>query len=242
MPFTVNLDEPIEDLLKENNLPVGGRRKKTRGGVDEEEAKDAAAKITLIGILKKAKEIGYDAAVKGAAAAGYLGGAALVLYLADESFKQSLCNPLTLSLSRSISMIPSAAGYAATCDSAAAAYNAAITTAALTVSPLVVLALKKVASIVVSDTVVDEVGDAIITAIRDPRAAAENAIMTRARARKEKKAALAAAPVEEEPPSPIIPSSSSFTKPSSRKPRGGKKTKKRVTKKRKTTRRSAFSY
>jgi hypothetical protein len=238
MSLTLNLDKSVEALLKENNLPPptapGGRRK--RGGADEEEAKDNAAKITLIGILKKAKEIGYDVAVKGAQAAGYVGAAALVLYVADQSFKPNLCDPLTLSLSRAISMIPSAAGYAATCDSAAAAYNAAISTAALTVSPLVIMALKKAASIVVPETVVDEVGDAIITAIRDPKSAAENAIMTRSRARK---AARAAAPEpEEEEVTPIIPPMTGRIS----KRRGGKKTKKRVTKKRKTTRRSAFSY
>lgn len=235
MSLTLNLDESVEDLLKENNLPpptaAGGRRKK--GGADEEEAKDNAAKVTLIGILKKAKEIGYDVAVKGAQAAGYVGAAALVLYIADQSFKPSICDPLTLSLSRAISMIPSAAGYAATCDSAAAAYDAAISTAALTVSPLVIMALKKTASIVVPENVVDEVGDAIITAIRDPKAAAENAIMTRSRARKADKKAAAAVAEEEE----VVVMSS---KPSKR--RGGKKTKKRVTKKRKTTRRNAFSY
>jgi hypothetical protein len=97
------------------------------------------------------------------------------------------------------------------------------------------MALKKAASIVVPETVVDEVGDAIITAIRDPKSAAENAIMTRSRARK---AARAAAPEPEEEVTPIIPPMTGRIS----KRRGGKKTKKRVTKKRKTTRRSAFSY
>lgn len=245
MSFTVNLDESVEDLLKENNLPppitlpAGGRRK--RGGADEEEAKDNAAKVTIIGILKKAREIGYDVAVKGAAAGGYVGTAAVVLYLADQSFKPSLCDPLTLSLSRAISMIPSAAGYIATCESAAAAYNAAISTAALAVFPLVIMALKKAASIVVPEEVVDDVGDAIIMAIRDPAAAADraamtrdpNALLTRSRASKAAKA---------EDVVPIIPPMTGRVSKRTGLAKAGKKTKKRVTKKRKTTRRNAFSY
>jgi hypothetical protein len=231
MTFTVNLNEPLEQILKENNLPVGGRKR--RGGAEADEK--AAAKISIIGLLKRAQEIGYDAAVKGATAAGYLGAAGLVLYVADESFKQSLCNPLTLSLSRTISMLPSAAGYAATCDSAAAAYNAAITTTALLVSPLVVMALKKMASIAVSDDTVDNVGDAIVEAVRDPQGAANRAMQTRSRAKKSRPAAEPVESESEEAPIPAMVSKS-------RRAKGGKKTKKRVTKKRKTTRRSAFSY
>jgi len=237
MTFTVNLDEPIEQLLKENNLPVGGKRRKGGAGAPvetDESAAQEAAKVTIIGFLKKAREIGYDVAVKGAQASAYVGAAGLVLYVADESFKQNLCNPMTLSLSRTISMIPSAAGYAATCDAAAAAYNAAISTAALAVSPLVVMALKKVASIVVSDDVIESVAGAILMSVKNPQAAATAALEVRTKARRGSVSPAAAAAEESVP---------EFESPKPRKgKKGGKKTKKRATKKRKVTRRHAFSY
>lgn len=178
MPFVVELNKSIEENLAANALPVGGRRR-YRGGEDAEETgRIAAAKVAIIGLLKKASNIGYDVAVKGAEAAGYTGVAGLVLYVVDQSLRPNLCDPLTLSLAKAISLIPSVAGYAATCDSAAGTYTAAITASALAVSPLVIKALKKVASIVVSDQTVDKVADAIVQAVRDPSATAFKAIGT----------------------------------------------------------------
>jgi hypothetical protein len=177
MPLVVDTTKTIEENIKANALPVGGRRRKYRGGDGAEEVGRAtAAKIAIIGLLKKASEIGYDTAVKGAQAAGYAGVAGTVLYIVDQTLRPNLCDPLTLSLAKALSMIPSIAGYTATCESAAAAYTTAIVGSALALSPLVVKALKKVASIVVSDETVDTVADAIVQAVRNPSAVASAAV------------------------------------------------------------------
>ena len=184
MPLTVDLNQSLEDNLKANALPVGGRRR-LRGGDDEEKVgRLAAAKVAIIGLLKKAGEIGYDAASKGAKAAGYTGVAGLVFYVVEQSYRSNLCDPLAMSLAKTMTMIAPVAGYAATCDSAAAAYTAAVTTTALALSPLVLKALKKVASIVVDDSTVETVSEAIVDAVRDPARAASKALETRESAKR----------------------------------------------------------
>lgn len=232
MPLTVDLNQSLEENLKQNDLPVGGRRRKNRGGADEEEqGRLASAKIAIIGLLKKAKDIGYDVAVKGATAAGYTGAAGIVFYVVEQSYRANLCDPLTMSLAKTMTMIAPVAGYAATCDSAGAAYTAAVTTTALALSPLVIKALKKVVSIVVDDSTIETVGDAIVDAVRDPAGAAAKAIETRSSAKRG---------VPAMPAMPAMPSSSSRE---GRRYGGRRKTtKKSRTTKRKTSRRKLFAY
>jgi hypothetical protein len=228
MPLTVDLNESLEENLKANALPVGGRRRRHRGGDEEEEntGRLASAKVVIIGLLKKAGAMGYDVATKGAQAAGYTGAAGLVFYVVEQSYRANLCDPLTMSLAKTMTMIAPVAGYAATCDSAAAAYTAAVTTTALALSPLVIKALKKVASIVVEDSTIETVGDAIVDAVRDPAAAASKALETRESAKRKNSMA------------PVMPSM-----PAREYRRGGRRktTKKRTTKK-KTARRALFAY
>ena len=190
MAVTFDPKLSLEENLKANAIPTAGgkRGKKLRGGddVDEPEMKVATrnAAITLIiGILKKGTALGRDVVLKAATAAGYTGVAAAAMYLADATFRPGLCDPLVAAISRTLIMLPPAAAFTASCDTASSTYNAVIAATALAITPLLMKALNAAGSITLEEDAVDEVRDAIINTIKNPGAAASAAMTTRSSTR-----------------------------------------------------------
>jgi len=233
--LTLNLNQSLEDNLDKNNIkpPIGGRRRKFRGGADETDQK----KVVTISLLKGAFDYLLNTGVKVGTIVGEVAVAGALVYAANQYFGPDVCTPLYGSVSKTIATyVPIAAGPALKCDASASAYHTAVSTAILAATPIIIDAFKRAGKLVLSDEQVEQIGGDIVETIQNPPAAATSVINSMTRNRRGSIGG---------PPSKALPSSSSaknniFGLPT----KGGKRTKKRNMKKLKKTQRPVrfFKY
>jgi len=233
--LTLNLNQSLEDNLDKNNIkpPIGGRRRKFRGGADETDQK----KVVTISLLKGAFDYLLNTGVKVGTIVGEVAVAGALVYAANQYFGPDVCTPLYGSVSKTIATyIPIAAGPALKCDASASAYHTAVSTAILAATPIIIDAFKRAGKLVLSDEQVEQIGGDIVETIQNPPAAATAVFSSMTRGRRGSIGG---------PPSKALPSSSSaknniFGLPT----KGGKRTKKRNMKKLKKTQRPVrfFKY
>jgi hypothetical protein len=242
MTLTLDLNQPLEKILKENIPPVGGRRKKRVGGEDDtppstetttpeqiEKAKPAAD-YAIITTLKTAFDYLMVQGVKVGTAASEAGVAGAIVYAVDKLYRSDLCDPLLMSGAKLLNVVPIVGAYAMKCDNAAIAYHTAMTASMVLVTPLLVEAVKTAGRIFVPPQTVEDVAENIVEAVKNPMATAVGAINRR-------RGSTTAASIVAPPKPATLP----LGKPTGK---GGRKTKKRGLKKLKKTRRPArlFKY
>jgi len=169
--LTLNLNQSLEDNLDKNNIkpPIGGRRRKFRGGADETDQK----KVVTISLLKGAFDYLLNTGVKVGTIVGEVAVAGALVYAANQYFGPDVCTPLYGSVSKTIATyIPIAAGPALKCDASASAYHTAVSTAILAATPIIIDAFKRAGKLVLSDEQVEQIGGDIVETIQNPPAAA----------------------------------------------------------------------
>ena len=246
MTLTLDLNQPLEKILKENIPPVGGRRKKRVGGEEGDtppstetttpeqiEKAKPAADYAIITTLKTAFDYLMVQGVKVGTAASEAGVAGAIVYAVDKLYRSDLCDPLLMSGAKLLNVVPIVGAYAMKCDNAAIAYHTAMTASMVLVTPLLVEAVKTAGRIFVPPQTVEDVAENIVEAVKNPMATAVGAISKR-------RGSTTAASIVAPPSKPLPP----LPAPKNPFAKGGKRTKKRGLKKARKTRRPArfFKY
>lgn len=240
MSLTLDLSKSIDINLKDNKVLTAGRRRKRVGGDDppsteaspkqEIEAAKPAAEYGLTTTLKTAYDYLITQGLKVGTVVAEASAAGAIVYAVDNLYRKDLCDPLLMSGAKLLNALPIVGAYAMKCDNAAIAYHTAVSASILLVTPLLVEAFKSAGKLVVTSQTVEDVAENIVEAVKNPAAAASNALAKR-RGSTAGPANLVAPP---KPPTlPLAPPAK----------KGGRKTKKRGTKKSKKTRRTTlFKY
>lgn len=240
MSLTLDLSKSVDINLKDNKVLTAGRRRKRVGG-DDAPSTETATPEQVVEKAKPAAEYGltttlktaYDYLITQGAKVGTVvaeaSAAGAIVYAVDALYRKDLCDPLLMSGAKLLNALPIVGAYAMKCDNAQVAYHTAVSASILLVTPLLIEAIKSAGKIIVPAQTVEDVAENIVEAVKNPMAAATNA-MNKRRGSTAGPASIVAPPK---------PATLPLGKPMGK---GGRKTKKRGTKKMRKTRRSLFKY